>query len=319
MLKNKIGLGCWSLGDDAYGNIGEAETKKIIQTAQKNGITFFDTSPTYGKGLSENRLGAYLENKNELFITTKVGMLNHDGFEIPQDFSHGFIRKSLEGSLQRLGLSNLSLLQLHSPNRNYQKDFPDIFEVLDDLKSDGLISKVGISLKYPEDIEIFSKDYDWDSYQFNFSLIDQRIFSKIDCINKLKDKILIARTPLNFGFLTENFNDSLLVDSKSHLSKWDKSQIERWGRGSNTMSLLAKHLGRGLRELALRFIVDQEWLTFAIPGVANSFELIENLDSLKGKKLTKLEMIEIRETYFKIENEMKVESPFYYVRNKELQ
>ncbi len=307
---SKLGLGCWGLGGDAYGSIDDNLSKNLIYKAIDSGIDFFDTSPTYGFGKSEERLGKYLPKNDDLIIATKVGMIAHTGTDVPLNFTQKSIEDSLDQSLIRLNIESIPIVQLHSPMVNYKILFPDIFETLDILTKKGKVKKWGISIAKPNQFANLENDWKWASIEFNFSLIDQRILEyEHQC--KKYNGILIARTPLNFGFLTKHSNSiNMIKDPKSHLSKWSKLQINKWIFATIEMRKLSEKLGRSLTELAIRFTLDNGLIEYSIPGAMNSNELEENINASKAKPLSSDEMIEIYSVYKNLESNLNLISPF---------
>lgn len=307
---SKLGLGCWGLGGDAYGSIDDDLSKKIIYKAMDSGINFFDTSPTYGFGKSEERLGKYLLKNDNLVIATKVGMKAHSGTEVPLSFTLKSIEKSIDQSLIRLNIESIPLAQLHSPMLDYKILFPDIFETLKLLTEKGKVKQWGISIAKPNHFANFEKDWKWASIEFNFSLIDQRILNYENYYENYSG-ILIARTPLNFGFLTQlSKSKSMLKDPKSHLSKWSKIQIEKWDFAASEMRKLSEKLGRTLTELAIRFTLDTDLVEYSIPGAMNLSELEENISASKALPLSIDEILEIYTVYKNIETNLNLISPF---------
>jgi len=307
---SKLGLGCWGLGGDAYGSIDDDLSKKIIYKAMDSGINFFDTSPTYGFGKSEERLGKYLPKNDNLVIATKVGMKAHSGTEVPLSFTLKSIEKSIDQSLIRLNIESIPLAQLHSPMLDYKILFPDIFETLKLLTEKGKVKQWGISIAKPNHFANVEKDWKWASIEFNFSLIDQRILNYENYYENYSG-ILIARTPLNFGFLTKlNKSKSMLKDPKCHLSKWSKIQIEKWDFAASEMRKLSEKLGRTLTELAIRFTLDTDLVEYSIPGAMNLSELEENISASKALPLSIDEILEIYTVYKNIETNLNLISPF---------
>ena len=117
----RLGYGAAQLGN-LYRTVDDATAREALETAWDLGIRHFDTAPHYGLGLSERRLGAFLQTKprDEFILSTKVGRLLRDnphpqgkdteGFEVPddlyrvRDYSSDGVKRSLEESLERLGL-----------------------------------------------------------------------------------------------------------------------------------------------------------------------------------------------------------------------
>ncbi|SVD74635.1 uncharacterized protein METZ01_LOCUS427489, partial [marine metagenome] len=75
---SEVGLGCWQLGGDCWGNIGEDDVLGILRAATDAGVNFLDTADVYGDGRSEELIGKFLQEHSEsLFVTTKLGRQAH--------------------------------------------------------------------------------------------------------------------------------------------------------------------------------------------------------------------------------------------------
>ena len=179
-----LGFGTWGLGSDAYGKITEKQSLSLIKFSIKKGINFLDTSNIYGRGLSEKRIGLFLQkNKNlrqKIFIATKCGTKNHSPstWVMPQNFNVNYLKNSINESLKRLNTSYIDLIQLHSPPPkilNNKLKMKKILELFLRLKKKGLIKYIGVSVKSPEDaLNILKKYKSFSFIQLNFNLIDQR-------------------------------------------------------------------------------------------------------------------------------------------------
>ena len=312
LRERSLGLGCWALGGDSYGAVSESESESLLKKAYEYGVRFFDTSPAYGDGQSELRIGRYLSNKPDLEIATKVGMLFHEGHQVPYDFSKQALIDSVNKSLTRLKRDQIDLLQLHSPVIGFQHEFEDVFETLIFLKESGKVRNVGISLRSPSYLKQQLDLFDWNSFQFNLSLIDQRIRGVFQEV-KIRDCRLIARTPLNFGFLTENPPNIENLGEKSHLSGWSRKQLEQWQVNSNKVRELCLSYGISLLAASLRFPIDSGLANMVIPGARNSEELEKNVQAFNKLELSSditNELIKLYDSEFN----RKVESPYQYVK-----
>ena len=132
-----LGYGAANVGN-LFRELSDDEALAVLNGAWDSGIRYFDTAPHYGLGLSERRLGAFLQTKprDEYVLSTKVGRLlrpdpDHDGgldtandFHVPDDlqrvwdFSADGIRASLDESRERLGIERIDLVYLHDPERH---------------------------------------------------------------------------------------------------------------------------------------------------------------------------------------------------------
>lgn len=273
----KLGLGCWPLGSDAYGTVTDRDAKALLTLAESQGISFFDTSPTYGNGHSEMQIGRFLPNKEKVLIATKVGMLPHQGTEITYDFSAKSMISSLLESKRRLQLDSLPLVQLHSPPPESLS--LSLLKTLQVVMSSVPVRAWGISLNSPRDIEWALELNNWSYIQFNFSLLDQRVLDYAPLLNNREFKS-IARTPFNFGFLTRDFNLNSALSTKNHqLNRWNKEQLMHWWKESKMIGELAEEAGRHVDELALRFVLDSPEIDFVIPGAVSRTDVRRNLNT----------------------------------------
>ena len=137
-----IGFGAAPLGNE-FGAIDEAEAERAVAFAIDHGINFFDSSPYYGRTLSETRLGKALEGRrNEVVLASKCGRYDVDKF----DFSAARITASVDESLQRLRTDHLDILTAHDI------EFGDREQVINEtipamrkLQQQGKVRFVGIS------------------------------------------------------------------------------------------------------------------------------------------------------------------------------
>jgi D-threo-aldose 1-dehydrogenase len=160
-----LGFGGASAGN-LYQETTDADTVTAVDQAWAGGIRYFDTAPHYGLGLSERRLGAVLRDRpRELFvISTKVGRLLEPnpwpagsdlaagGFAVPDtlrrrfDFSAAGVRRSLEDSLERLGLDRVDLVYVHDPDDHVDEAVAGAIPELIRMREEGLVTAVGVGM-----------------------------------------------------------------------------------------------------------------------------------------------------------------------------
>ena len=136
----EAGFGSAPIGN-LFRAVSDAEARAVLDRAWEAGIRTYDTAPLYGLGLSETRLNPFLRGKprDDYVISTKVGRLfrvatpqTRDGLDkwidVPSrneiyDYSYDGVMRSLEFSLERLGLDRvdilLSLIHISEPTRPY--------------------------------------------------------------------------------------------------------------------------------------------------------------------------------------------------------
>jgi len=160
---DKLSYGAAALGN-LYRAIDDVQALDTLQTVWDLGIRYFDTSPHYGLGLSERRLGSFLAGKprGEFVISTKVGRLleptpdragerDDRWFDVPAtsrrvwDYSESGIRRSLEDSLLRLGLDRVDILYLHDPEQyGVIGEIPGALNTLVKMREEALVDAVGV-------------------------------------------------------------------------------------------------------------------------------------------------------------------------------
>lgn len=165
-----LGFGCASIGNLGVA-VTDAECEAVLARAWEAGIRYFDTAPHYGRGRSEARLGAFLQQKPraEYVVSTKVGKVLRpgaqvaaaDGFIDPlpndahYDYSAEAIEEALAGSLERLGTGHIDIVYVHDIGtmthgaanaRHYDNLMATGLPYLQKLKAEGKIGAIGIGV-----------------------------------------------------------------------------------------------------------------------------------------------------------------------------
>lgn len=182
----RFGLGAAGLGN-LYSEISEAEAMDTLLSARNVGLDLIDTSPFYGHGLSERRIGDCLAQTNwQPTLSTKVGRVLEpagdspvpdNGFASPApfiprfDYSAGGIRRAFAGSKARLGVDRVDTLLLHDIGRMTHGDAHEQVlvqareEALPEMaamKSEGLTGRIGLGVNEievcQEVIDLFDLD-----------------------------------------------------------------------------------------------------------------------------------------------------------------
>lgn len=160
----RLGYGAANIGN-LYRELTDEQADAVLDAAWRSGVRYYDTAPHYGLGLSERRLGAFLATKprTEFVISTKVGRLlrpvvNPSGsrdvandfavradFERTWDLTADGIRRSLDESLERMGLDRVDILFLHDPEK-HDLDAADreAYPAMIALREERLVSRVGV-------------------------------------------------------------------------------------------------------------------------------------------------------------------------------
>src|SRR5688500_8410994 len=119
-----IGFGAWAIGGASeasgtplgWGRTSDDESLAAIRRARDLGVTFFDTSDSYGFGRSESLLGIVLSrHRRDVVIATKVGVVRDADGRLRKDFSRNHVQLAVGGSLKRLRIDYIDLYQLRNP------------------------------------------------------------------------------------------------------------------------------------------------------------------------------------------------------------
>ncbi|TMK58483.1 MAG: aldo/keto reductase [Actinobacteria bacterium] len=132
-----VGLGCNNFGS----RLDEGRTRRVVDAALEDGVTFFDTADIYGRTQSETFLGRILEGRRDrVVIATKFGM---EVDRTRRGAAPAYVRRALEDSLRRLRTDRIDLYQLHEPDP--ATPIADTLEALDGLVREGKVRQIGCS------------------------------------------------------------------------------------------------------------------------------------------------------------------------------
>ena len=138
-----VSYGAASIGNE-YGNLDEAQGIRSLHVALDGGVNFIDTSPYYGRTLSEKVLGkAFKEIRRDRFILgTKCGRYDVEKF----DFSAERVTRSVDESLQRMGVSYLDIIQCHDIEfGSLDQVVNEALPALRNLQKQGKVRFVGVT------------------------------------------------------------------------------------------------------------------------------------------------------------------------------
>lgn len=284
----KLGFGTWGLGGNAYGSVSVEQASQLIAHAYNNGIRTFDTSPLYGDGRCESILGVTLDNypRETYNLITKAGLYNLDATEM-RDFTEIELKKSLKSSLSRLRTEYVDYFLLHSPTAAEISSGKLNDYGLTSSIANAEIRNFGVSLKSPMDYSLIKDVKSLKAIEFNYSLMDQR--AEILDIKELGAKGIfrIARTPYNFGFLTEVPPEKSPPTSQlNHLRNWSQNQFDLWHEFRFLWAEIAQANNLRLEELALIFVLSSDLVNLVIPGFMKMAHIDAALEAAKRGPLS---------------------------------
>jgi D-threo-aldose 1-dehydrogenase len=180
MRTSRLGLGGAQFGN-LYQEMTDLTAAQTFAAAWEHGVRYFDTAPHYGLGLSERRLGALLSDRprESYVLSTKVGRLlvpnpgfagvrDNEGFDVPAhatrvwDFSRDGVRRSIEESLDRLGLDRVDIALLHDPEDHWRQATDEGLLALKELRDEGMVAAIGAGMNDARHLAELIREHDVD-------------------------------------------------------------------------------------------------------------------------------------------------------------
>ena len=286
-----MGFGAWAIGGMNWGKTDDKVSKKALNEAIDQGVTFIDTADVYGFGHSEELIAEVIKErgKKNIIIATKAGndfyfakKENDEGYgPIQQTYTKEYLIYAAEQSLKRLNVETVDVLQLHSPDlEKLERDEP--WEALTQLKKDGKILHAGLSIqsfKETEQAHLLDKHYDLiDCIQVRYNLLEREaekvLFPKaIEC-----GIGVIVRIPILFGFLSGKFdaNSKFGEDDHRRMNLSTENLHKYLNELDKLKPLFEKYQDQSMAQVSLRFCISHPACTLAIPGAKTSTQVIDN-------------------------------------------
>ena len=281
---SEIGLGCWQLGGDCWGDMDGGDANAILQSSVDAGVNFFDTADVYGDGRSEEFIGRFIrECPEEIHVATKLGRRSH---VFPDQFTPENLRACTEDSLRKLGLNTLDLTQLHClPIEALRKGH--VFEIMRDLQAEGKIRHWGVSVESMEEALICLGQEGCISMQIIFNIFRQKPVDTLFKKAEANGTALIIRLPLASGLLSGRMSTDQVFPENDHRNFNRDGQHFNVGETFAGLPYpkgvqLADELGTLLPDdipmpqAALRWILDHEAVTVVIPGASRVDQVKSN-------------------------------------------
>ncbi|AZP21820.1 aldo/keto reductase [Streptomyces aquilus] len=283
-----LGFGGAGLGN-LFSEVPEEQAHAAVTAAWDRGIRYYDTAPHYGLGLSERRLGAALREhpRDAYLISTKVGRRLEpsadggddlaDGFAVPAthrrvwDFTEDGIRRTLDASLERLGLDRVDLVYLHDPDDHAEQAFREGYPALEKLRAEGVVGAIGAGMNQAGMLTRFVRDTDVDVVLCagRYTLLDQ------SAATELLPAALANGTSVVVGGA---FNSGLLADPKPGAT-YNYTQVpEEVLHRALRMKEVAERHGITLRAAALAFCAAHPAVTSVLIGARSAAEVHDGAD-----------------------------------------
>lgn len=217
----RLGLGGAPLGGLST-DVGVKTAEDTVAKAHELGISYFDTAPLYGLGKSENYVGRALQAflRDGFVLSSKVGRVLDPAddqrdtesnvvpppFKAVFDFSRDGVLRSIEESLQRLGLDRIDIVFIHDPDDHHQQAIDEAFPTLAELRSQGVISAIGAGMNQWEALSDFAREGDFDCFLLagRYTLLDQSGLDELLPLCEEKQISIMLGGPYNSGILASD-------------------------------------------------------------------------------------------------------------------
>lgn len=299
---SEIGLGCWQLGGD-FGPVGDEEARHILKKARALDVNFWDTADVYGGGQSETRIGEFGDKKG-VIVATKVGRSDR---LFPNRYTRRNVKESLAGSLRRLGVDTLDLAQLHTIPTSVMAD-GEIFNIMDDLRDEGLMRHYGASVESVEEGMICLSHPGVTTLQIIYNLFRQDAARELLPRAEKQNVGIIVRLPLASGLLAGKYTRETRFTAQDHRTYNREGKAFFVGETFSGLPFetgveLADELKKmapkamPLSQFALRWLLDQPAVSTIIAGVTKPGQLDDNVEATRRDPLEPDLVEELRDWY----------------------
>jgi D-threo-aldose 1-dehydrogenase len=287
-----LGFGGASIGN-LYRATTDEEAAAAVDEAWAGGIRYFDTAPHYGLGISERRLGAALraKNRDDFVLSTKVGRLlvpnpapqgsdlDAGGFDVADDlvrqfdYSRDGVLRSIEGSLQRLGLERIDIVYVHDPENHMDDAISQALPALCELRDEGVIGAVGAGMNYVEPLRRIVADADVDVIMVagRWTLLDRSGAALLEeCADR--EVAVVAAAPFNSGLLSQPFPTGGKFD-------YAAAPAETIAQAQQLAKLCA-NAGVELPAAAIQFPLRDEAVVSVVSGMRNRAQVSDTVSRL---------------------------------------
>jgi D-threo-aldose 1-dehydrogenase len=225
------GFGTAPLGN-LYRAISDEDAHAILEIAWEGGVRYYDTAPLYGLGLAETRLNRFLRGKprGEFVLSTKIGRLlkattpdKRDGlgkwFEVPSrnevfNYSHDGVMRSVEFSLERLGIDRIDVLYAHdvdvfsqgseaARDARVEELMAGGYRALLSLRDQGVIKAFGAGVNEWQVCQMLAERGDFDLFLLagRYTLLEQDALETFLPICERRGIGIVVGGPYNSGIL----------------------------------------------------------------------------------------------------------------------
>lgn len=291
----RLGYGAAPIGN-LYREVSDDATHAALEAAWDGGIRYFDTAPHYGLGLSERRLGDFLatRSRDEFVVSTKVGRVLDpnpafaggrdldDGFDVPDELVRRFdpsedgVRRSIDESLERLGLDRIDIAFLHDPDvYDLDRGLDEGLPALEKLRSEGIVGAIGVGTNSAEAAvrAVLAGDLDVVMIAGRYTLLEQPALDRLLPLCEQLGVGVIAAAVFNSGLLA---TDELAANARYDYGDVPPEVL------AHAMRLydVCRAEGVSLPAAALQYPLQHPAVRSVVVGSARERDMVENLSRM---------------------------------------
>ena len=299
-MQQPLGFGGAPLGN-LFSAIADDAATTLVRRAFDRGIRYFDTAPHYGNGLSEHRIGAALRElpRDDYVLSTKVGRLLLPDANAPHDqngyvgvlpvvqrwdYSRDGTLRSIDDSLQRLGLARIDYVFIHDVARDahgdrqparFREAMDGAIPALAQLKSEGAIAGFGLGVNdWQVCVDALAHaDLDVLLLAGRYTLLDQTALPELLPLCGARGTRVVLGGPFNSGILATGTRP---MDGRPVYFDYAPASGEVIARAASIEALCAAHRVP-LKAAALQFPRAHPAIACVLAGARSEAELDENL------------------------------------------
>lgn len=306
----ELGFGTAPLGN-LYRAISDEDAHDILTRAWDAGVRYYDTAPLYGLGLSETRLNRFLRGKprDEYVLSTKIGRLfkattpdKRDGhgkwFDVPSrneiyDYTYDGVMRSLEFSLERLGLDRVDVLFAHDLDIFNHGDQDILDEKLDELmaggykalmklRDQGVIKAFGAGVNEWQSCQTLTECGDFDIFLLagRYTLLEQDSLETFLPMAEERGIGIVIGGPYNSGILATGPKPGAFYN-------YDPAPQDILDKVGRIQSVCERH-GTRMVDAAFQFALRHPCTVSVIPGGQGVMEMESNVEAAKAEVPTAL-------------------------------
>lgn len=301
---SRVGFGSAPLGD-FFEHLDETTAIATVETAFASGITLVDTSPHYGNGLAEHRIGTALRSvpRDSVVISTKIGRVMSPaspggaapppparGFvgSLPHrprfDYSYDGVMRSFEQSLLRLGTDRIDILLIHDIDAwthgedqveaRYREALGSGYRALDQLRAEGTVKAIGLGLDDHDWCERFLREADFDAVLLagRYSLLEQPALATLLPLALAKGVGIMLGGIFNSGILATG----AMAGARYNYEAAPPEILDRVARIEAVCRAHAVPLPRA----AVQFVLGHPAVSTLVLGAVHPAEIARNLAAL---------------------------------------